>query len=185
MGGTMSDKEVEYVVTFLEMTRRPTAPPPPLPAGPKIALMAAKRPPPDYFLYLYGTVGADYEWTDWFAAPRPVLEAFVHDPKIELFTMMLDGWPGGFFIVDTRVAGVCDLSYFGLVREAIGRGLGTWLVATAVRTGWDRPGVERLTVNTCTLDHPRALVLYQKAGFVAVHRETRRRALTGRRPRRG
>ena len=43
---------------------------------------------------------------------------------------------------------------------------------------WDRPGTRRVTVNTNTLDHPRALPLYQKAGFAPVRRETRRRVLT-------
>ena len=38
---------------------------------------------------------------------------------------------------------------------------------------WDRPGTARVTVNTNSLDHPRALPLYQKAGFVPVRRETR------------
>ena len=36
----------------------------------------------------------------------------------------------------------------------------------------------RVTVNTNSLDHPRALPLYQKAGFVPVRRETRSRVLT-------
>ena len=43
---------------------------------------------------------------------------------------------------------------------------------------WDRPGAARVTVNTNSLDHPRALPLYQKAGFVPVRRETRSRVLT-------
>jgi hypothetical protein len=43
---------------------------------------------------------------------------------------------------------------------------------------WDRPGTARVTVNTNSLDHPRALPLYQKAGFTPVHRESRTRILT-------
>jgi hypothetical protein len=35
-----------------------------------------------------------------------------------------------------------------------------------------------MTVNTNSLDHPRALPLYQKAGFVPVRRETRMQVLT-------
>ena len=80
-----------------------------------------------------------------------------------------------FFLLDTREAGCCDLGYFGLVPEAIGRGLGRFLLETAVHAAWDLPGVERLTVNTCSLDHPRALPLYQRAGFVPVRREERSR----------
>lgn len=172
---------IEYVITWLEMDERPRRPVPPLPAGQNVALLAAKAPPAGYFLYLYGTVGAEYEWTDWLQRPLEAVEAFVGDPAVGLYTMIVDGWPGGFFMLDARQAGasgVVDLSYFGLVPQAIGRGLGHWLLATAVDTAWRQPGVKRLTVNTNTLDHPRALGLYQEFGFRPVRRERHRRALT-------
>jgi GNAT superfamily N-acetyltransferase len=169
---------IEYTVTYLDMEARPTAPIPPMPAGPHLALIGAENPPVGYFLYLYDAVGADYEWTDWHAATPEEQAAFVHDPKVELFTLMVDGWPGGFFMLDTREAGVCDLAYFGLVPQAVGRGLSGWFLGSAIHMGWDREGVERMTVNTNTLDHPRALALYQKLGFVPVHREDHRRKLT-------
>lgn len=170
--------EVEYVITWLEMTERPRRPVPPLPAGQNAALLAAKSPPADYFLYLYRAVGAEYEWTDWLMRPLEAAEAFIGDPKVELYTMLLDGWPGGFFVLDGRRPGTVDLSYFGLVPRAIGRGLGHWLLGTAVDTAWLKPGTDRLTVNTNTLDHPRALGLYQKFGFRPVRRESHRRQLT-------
>ena len=44
--------------------------------------------------------------------------------------------------------------------------------------GWDRAGVTKMTLNTNTLDHPRALALYQRMGFVPVRRENKRRKLT-------
>jgi hypothetical protein len=37
---------------------------------------------------------------------------------------------------------------------------------------WAQP-ISRLTINTCTLDHPRALPLYQRLGFTAYAREER------------
>ncbi|MCL5777432.1 GNAT family N-acetyltransferase [Limibaculum sp. FT325] len=168
---------IDYVVTYLEMNARPVAPIPHMPVGGSLALIRAEAPPADYFLYLYGQVGAAYEWTDWLRRPRAELDTFVSDPRTELFTLMLDGWPGGFFVLDTREDGVCDLAYFGLVPQAVGRGLGHWLLATAVHMGWDRPGVQRMTVNTNTLDHSRALGLYQRVGFVPVRREEASRIL--------
>ena len=97
-----------------------------------------------------------------------------------LYTFMRAGWPHGFFVLDGRAPGRCDLAYFGLVPEAIGRGLGSFLLQTAVHMAWDRPGTDRLTVNTNSLDHPRALPLYQKAGFEPVRRETVTRLLLDR-----
>lgn len=88
---------------------------------------------------------------------------------------MLKGWTAGFFMLDWREGGVCDLAYFGLTPEARGAGLGGWFIRTAILSAWDRPGVEKLTVNTCSLDHPRALPMYQKMGFAPVRREAARR----------
>lgn len=170
--------EVEYVVTFLQMSKRPTAPVPPRPMNLNASLLCAEDAPADYFLYLYQTVGANHEWTDWLERPRAELEAFVGNRDILLYTLMLEGWPGGFFMLDSSEVGACDLAYFGLVPQAVGRKLGHWFLATAVEMGWSLPGTERMTVNTNTLDHPRALGLYQRVGFEPVRRETHRRVLT-------
>lgn len=172
---------VDYTITYLEMTARP-APPDPAPSNQSLALIRATKPPVAYFLYLYGTVGASYEWTDWFEESEEDQAAFVHDPDVALYTLMVDGWPGGFFVLDGREAGVCDLSVFGLMPEAVGRGLGQWFLGTAIQTGWDRPGVDRMTVNTCTLDHPRALPLYQRMGFEPIRRQAANRILRRDRP---
>ncbi|HUF86197.1 MAG TPA: GNAT family N-acetyltransferase [Thermohalobaculum sp.] len=169
---------ISYIVTYLEMTARPATQIPPTPAGPLLALIRAEAPPAHYFLYLYRAVGAAFEWTDWLARGEDEVEAFLSDAGVELFTLFTDGWPGGFFVLDTREAGVCELAYFGLVPEARGRGLARWLLASAVHGGWDRPGVAKMTVNTNTLDHPRAITLYQWAGFAPVRREEETRTLT-------
>lgn len=174
--------EVDYVVTYLEMTERPRAPVPARPVNVNTALLCAEDPPADYFLYLYQAVGADYEWTDWLRCSPSELQDFVSHPDILLYTLMVDGWPGGFFMLDGSEPEVCDLAYFGLVPQAIGRGLGHWLLATAVDIGWDRPETQRMTVNTNTLDHPRALGLYQRVGFRPVRRETKTRTLSRARP---
>jgi GNAT superfamily N-acetyltransferase len=160
------------------MPARPSVPIPHMPIGASLALMGAVAPPVGYFLYLYSAVGTEHEWTDWLDATPQQREAFINDPRVELFTLMVDGWPGGFFVLDTRRQDTCDLALFGLVPQAVGRGLSRWLLATAVHMGWDRPGVTKMTVNTNTFDHPRALALYQRMGFVPVRREEKTRKLT-------
>jgi GNAT superfamily N-acetyltransferase len=105
------------------------------------------------------------------------LAAWLADPATALCTLMRDGWPHGFFLLDHTEMPVCNLAYFGLVPEAVGRGLGRFLLESAVHMGWAIPGVERMTVNTNTLDHPRALGLYQRAGFVPVRRTEHERVL--------
>lgn len=164
--------ELDYTVTFLEMTSQPTRAVP-APAG-HYALMRVEEPKAHFFLYLYRTVGAEYEWTDLLRAPQEEVRAFVEDPKVELYVLYRGGAPAGFFQLDFREADVCDLAYFGLLPEATGLRIGPWLLAEAIREAWSR-GIGKMTVNTNTLDHPAALATYQKAGFEPVRRETRTR----------
>ncbi len=175
-------EEVDYTVTYLEMTARPTYDRPSIPLGPPTALLRAEEPPVWYFLDLYRAVGQDYEWTDKFDEDPGNLKAYVQDPNMHLYTLMRTGWPAGFFMLDFRQAGACDLAYFGLVPDALGLGLGGYLLKTAIHAGWDGEGVEKMTVETCTLDHPAALPLYQKAGFTPVAQAAKSRILTRDRP---
>ncbi len=162
---------VEVTITYLEMQARPSYPRPHQPLGHQAALLHAESPPLWYFLDLYRAVGAQYQWTDWLEAGEAELKDFVQHPDMALFTLIRQGWPAGFFMLDRREAGICDLAYLGLVPEVLGLGLGKYLLQEAVHMAWDGEGTERVTVNTCTLDHPRALALYQSAGFSPVRQE--------------
>lgn len=170
--------EVEVVVTHLEMTERPSGIHVPVPLGASISLVRSVEPPLRWFYHLYDVVGASHEWTDRHGDDPEDLQAMLHDGDIHLWVMMHDGWPGGFFMLDHRDQGVCELAYFGIAPELLGRGYGKWLLSEALRAGWGRPKVGKMTLNTCSLDHPRALPLYQRAGFRPVRRETVMRRLT-------
>jgi hypothetical protein len=56
--------------------------------------------------------------------------------------------------------------------EAIGKRLSFFFLYHTCVNAWLQP-IQRLTVNTCTLDHPRALPLYQRMGFTAYDRQER------------
>lgn len=168
--------EVAYTVTYLQMTARPGFDYPRLPVGSSAALLKAADPPVWYFLSLYDAVGRDYAWEDMHSLPEDEVAAQL--ARSDIFTLMDHGWPHGFFMLEGMDENVVDLAYFGLVPEAVGSGLGGWLLKTAILTAWDRPGTQSVTVNTCTLDHPRALTLYQKHGFAPVRREDKTRVLT-------
>jgi GNAT superfamily N-acetyltransferase len=169
--------EVTYTVNYLEMDKHPTFGWPHASAGMDGALLRAVAPPSWYFLALYDAVGQDYDWTDKHQIPTDELTAWLHDPKVAIYTLMQHGWPQGFFMLDWREDGECALAYFGLVPEAIGQGLGTWLLRTAILTGWAQVGVKKMTLNTCSLDHPRALATYQKQGFNVVGQAQNTRVL--------
>ena len=160
-------------VTYLEMPGRPEFDRPSLPLGPATALLTAEKPPIWFFLDLYRAVGRNHHWVDLLEWSEEDLVKWIHDDRVKLHVLYRTGWPAGFFLLDWRFHPVCDLAYFGLVPEVIGQGLGTYLLRTAIHTAWDLPGVTKMTVNTCTLDHPRALALYQRSGFRPVAQEER------------
>ncbi|MEO0918057.1 MAG: GNAT family N-acetyltransferase [Pseudomonadota bacterium] len=167
--------EVDYTITYLEMTERPRYGYPRLPVASTAALLKAEDPPVWYFLSLYDAVGRDYAWEDMHSFPEAEVADQLH--RSSLFTLTEKGWPHGFFLLEQMVNGHVELAYFGLVPEAVGSGLGKWLLQTAILTAWDLTDTKLLTVNTCTLDHPRALALYQKNGFQPIRREAKTRVL--------
>ena len=134
----------------------------------KLNILKAENIPSCYFLFFYKQVGKKYYWTDWLDKTEKELKNFVNDKNVIFYTLIKDGWPAGFFMLDYRVNKICNLSFLGLVEEAIGLGLGKYLLKTAILTAWDSNKIETLTVNTCSLDHKRALQLYQKNGFSPV-----------------
>ena len=170
--------EIAFRITYLAMDADPGLSEPGMPDG--VRLERAASPPVWFFLAMYDAVGRAYEWRDRFqqADEDPeTLAAFVNDPLVEMWVAYANGWPQGFFMLDWRAPGVCDLAYFGMVPEAVGAGLGGRMLRTAIAKGWAHEGVSQMTVNTCTLDHPRALGLYQKVGFRPVETEDRTRVL--------
>ena len=161
---------IETTVTFLEMKAEPLLHVP-LPVVPKLMLMRAEKPSIGFYRYLYDAVGGNYHWTDRKRLSDADLAAIIGDAKVEVWVTYVAGQPAGYFEVDACAAPAeVELIYFGLTPDFHGRGLGKWLLAEAIRACWaSKP--QRIIVETCTLDGPAALPLYQKMGFVPYARE--------------
>jgi GNAT superfamily N-acetyltransferase len=163
--------KLRIVVTFLEMTSQPprTKQRPPVD---KVALLRAERPTVSFYRYLYNTVGEPWMWVDRRKLSDEALAAIIHDPRVEISVLYAGGVPAGFFELDRRGKDTVDLVYFGLIPDFLGMNLGPFLLNCAIDAAW-AGGARKVTVNTCTLDHPKALGFYQRAGFVPVRQEVR------------
>jgi ribosomal protein S18 acetylase RimI-like enzyme len=164
-------RRIPMVVTFLEMNAKPSVLPPPQPRG-KVALLRCENPPVHFYRYLYDTIGSGYYWVDRKKLSPDALAELIEHPLNQLFVLYNDGNPAGMAELDLRKPGITNISYFGLMPEAIGKRLGHFFLYHTCINAWLEP-IQRLTVNTCTLDHPRALPLYQRMGFTAYSREER------------
>ncbi|MGA8402009.1 MAG: GNAT family N-acetyltransferase [Stellaceae bacterium] len=159
---------IDDTVTYLEMFERPPARHRPAPLG-KLALMRAEACTVSFYRYLYETVGTPWLWFERRQWSDAALAAVLAKPTTELFVLFVGGVPAGYFELDAAEPRQTELCYFGLMADFIGRRLGPFLLNAAIEQAWSRP-VERLWVHTCTFDHPRALPLYQRAGFVVYAR---------------
>ena len=161
---------IETVVTFLEMRAKHLVLVP-VPAIPKLMLMRAESPSVGFYRYLYDAVGRDYYWVDRKRLADAELAAIIQEDRVQVWVTYVAGQPAGYFEVDAREApGQVELAYLGLTPAFHGLGLGKWMLAEAIRACW-AGNPQRVVVETCTLDGPGALSLYQKMGFVPYDRQ--------------
>jgi GNAT superfamily N-acetyltransferase len=159
---------VATVVTHLEMLERPR--PAPIPTAP-LRLVPWKQPDLGAYRTLFRRVGAPWLWFSRLVMADSDLTAILHDPAVEVYAVTDPrGTEVGLLELDFRSLPNCELSFFGLVPELNGKGLGRWLMAQAKSLAW-RKGVERFWVHTCTLDSPAALGFYIRSGFTPYGRE--------------
>lgn len=155
---------LDTTVTFLEMKAPPAQRAAAPHGGPRLMLLRANAPPVAFYRYLYEQVGKPWVWVNRRRMDDESLRAIVHDPSIEIFVLHADGAPAGYAELDRRDRLNVELAYFGLTPDFIGRGLGGWFLSEAIQLAWAGAPL-RVHVQTCTLDHPRALQAYQRAGF--------------------
>jgi GNAT superfamily N-acetyltransferase len=168
-----ADGKLDVTVTYLEMSGPPSEPPPPAPAGKRVALMRAEPPTVAFYRFLYDTVGRDWLWWERRALDDAALERVITNPLVEIYVLYCDGTPAGMAELDRRHEGAIDIAYLGVMPEFLHQRLGRYLLGAAIDIAWSH-GPEKVTVNTCNLDHPKALTLYQRFGFTPVSRVQKR-----------
>ena len=164
-------RELETTVTFLEM-KAETIHHVAAPSNLKLMLLRAENITLDFYRFLYDAVGRNFNWYDRRYLTDAELAAAIHAEGVEVWVLYVGGQPAGYFELAPREETVLELEYFGLIRDFHGRGLGTWLLAEAIRAAWARQP-SKLVVETNSLDGPRALPLYQKMGFIPYAQEAK------------
>jgi len=163
----VSPGKIAAVVTHLEMTERPASPPDP--SG-QWTLRRVEAPDLAWYRDLYRRVGENWLWSSRLCMSDTELAAIIHAPRVEVYALVHDGRDEGLLELDFREPRQCELVFFGVTAKLIGSGAGRFLMNRALERAWSQP-ISRLWVHTCTLDHPKALAFYQRAGFCPFRRQ--------------
>jgi GNAT superfamily N-acetyltransferase len=156
-----SPNQTHLRVTYLEQSA-PALPPAVYWGSERIALERLARS--DY-LALYRQVGDPLRWDQRLMMPAAQLDALLAGESLHLYILRdVSGEAIGFCEFDRGAFPQIELTNFGLVPTAQGRGLGPWLLATALQGEW-RSNPDRIWLHTDEWDHPAARSVYERAGF--------------------
>jgi RimJ/RimL family protein N-acetyltransferase len=119
---------------------------------------------------LYDMVGRRWHWVNRRHLDDRQLAALIHHPATEIFILRRKGNPIGYVELNFRLFPQVEIVFFGLVESEIGNGLGPRMMKRSMQIIRERDP-KKVIIQTCTLDHPAALKLYQRAGFAAYKRK--------------
>ena len=156
-------EQIPVTITYLEQAAQPLLPTPPLPKD-KMAILRVEKPPIHYYRYLYQLIGEPWKWVSRRRLDDEALTEIIHDPSVYVYVLYVNGAPGGFAEIDNRSSDATELKFFGLAPDFTGRQLGRYFLTNIIDLAWSLEP-KKLRLETCSLDHPAALPLYQKLGF--------------------
>ncbi len=150
-------------VTWLEMRRKPDGHS--VPSRPELRLERLRGGDLARYLRIFRAVGDRWLWSGRLALAPEDIAAVLDAPHTRAFALVAAGEDVGLLEISFEVNAAAELSYFGVVEHAIGRGIGRWLMAQAIALAWSQP-IERFWLHTCSFDSPAAIGFYRQSGFV-------------------
>ncbi|ADM10415.1 acetyltransferase, GNAT family protein [Parvularcula bermudensis HTCC2503] len=160
---TRKPERIEAVITYLEQTKRPSSPKPAQPKG-RHAILRCEEPPVSFYRYIYSAVGTPHKWVSRRYLNDDDLSALICKPSVNIFVLYREGWVAGFAELEHIDTSLIEIRFFGLVPEAKNKGLGGWFLYEILQMAWQHDP-QKIRIETCSLDDPAALRLYQKMGF--------------------
>jgi hypothetical protein len=119
---------------------------------------------------LYDRVGRRWHWVNRRHLDDRQLAALIHHPATEIFVLRRRGDAIGYVELNFRLFPQVEIVFFGLIESEIGNGLGPNMMKRSMQIIKER-NPKKVIIQTCTLDHPAALKLYQRSGFAAYKRK--------------
>jgi len=120
--------------------------------------------PEDFELnkFFYKQIGKKHQWVDRLIWQENDWAKYTLNKKLESYSLKKDNELIGYFELITE-SNNCEIAYFGILEEYIGKGLGGYLLSEAIKVGFKL--AKRVWVHTCSLDHFHAINNYKARGM--------------------
>ena len=132
-----------------------------------------KKINPDFQLnkFFYKQVGKKHRWLDRLNWSDEKWINYISNKNLDTYIISDSENLVGFFeLLNNPHLSETEISYFGLLEEYIGRGIGGYALSVAIRKSFEKD-IKRVWLHTCTLDHPNALKNYIARGMTVFKKE--------------
>ena len=132
-----------------------------------------KKIKPDFQLnkFFYKQVGKKHRWIDRLSWTDEKWINFISNKNLETYVISeTDDLIGFFELLYNPDLNETEISYFGLLEEYIGKGIGGYALSEAIKKSFEK-NIKRVWLHTCTLDHPNALKNYIARGMRVFRKE--------------
>ena len=125
---------------------------------------SVEKTKPDFQLnkFFYKQIGKKHQWVDRLIWQDKNWMDYISNKNLKTFVLQKDNDLVGYFELILNNNN-CEIAYFGILEEFIGKGYGGFLLSEALRIGFK--SANRIWVHTCSLDHPNAIENYKSRGM--------------------
>ena len=130
--------------------------------------------PPDFQInkFFYKQIGKNYRWIDRLVWNDLKWINYTNNKNLETYVLSENSNLIGFFeLLFHPDKKNCEIAYFGILDQYIGKKYGSYLLSEALKLGF-RKNTKQVWLHTCSLDHKNALSNYIKRGMKVFKSET-------------
>ena len=142
--------------------------------SPNKDLIIEKVNPPNIELnkFFYKNVGKNHRWIDRLSWDNLKWTSYVENKNVSTYILKFNKDLVGYFeAIKDSSQNSCEIAYFGLLDEYIGKKFGGYFLSQAIKVCFEIKS-KRVWVHTCTLDHIHALKNYLNRGMKIFKKET-------------
>ena len=112
--------------------------------------------------FFYKQIGKGHQWIDRLIWQDKDWLKYISNENLRTYILKKENDLVGYFELIFN-NNDCEIAYFGILEEFIGKGYGGFLLSEALKIAFKR--AKRIWVHTCSLDHPNAIENYKSRGM--------------------